>query len=167
MPGRRLGLRHPAIRIGWLLVQGGNVVAAKDIDALRVRLSAAGTVADTLVVAWDIFELVQVVANGCAGREPSLFAAFLFTAAAAAEGRDAAGFAPSIPDVPGISVDQPEWEAASTAEIAGQVAGLMTFLGRRLELAAGQAADPEDRQACAHAARQVGQIRALLAPGGR
>lgn len=25
-----------------------------------------GTVADTLAVAWDIFELVQVVANGCA-----------------------------------------------------------------------------------------------------
>jgi hypothetical protein len=34
------------------------------------------------------------VADGCADRDPGLFAAFLFTAAAAAEGRDAAGFAP-------------------------------------------------------------------------
>jgi hypothetical protein len=143
------------------------VVAAEDIGVLRARLSAAGTVADTLAVAWDIFELVQTVANGCADRDPGVFAAFLFTAAAACEGRDAAGFAPSIPDVPGISVDQPGWDAASTAEIAGQVAALMAVLGRRLELAAGQAADPGDRRACVHAARQAGQIRALLAPGGR
>jgi hypothetical protein len=143
------------------------VVAAEDLDALRARLDAASTVAGTLAVAWDIFELVQVVANRCADREPGLFAAFLFTAAAAAEGRDAAGFAPSIPDVPGICIDQPGWDGATAAEIADQVAGLMTVVGRRLELAAGQAAVPGDRRACAHAARQAGQIHHLLAPGGR
>ena len=143
------------------------MVDTEDLDALRARLDTAGTVADALAVAWDIFELVQVVANRCAGREPGLFAAFLFTAAAAAEGRDAAGFAPSIPDIPGISVDQPGWEGATTAEIADQVAGLMTVLGRRLELAAGDAAVPGDRRACAHAARQASQIHHLLGPGGR
>jgi hypothetical protein len=49
-----------------LPVQKGKGVAAEDIDAVRARLGARGTVADTLAVAWDIFELVQVVANGCA-----------------------------------------------------------------------------------------------------
>jgi len=143
------------------------VVAVQDIDPLRVRLSAAGTVADTLAVAWDIFELVQVVANGCADREPNLFAAFLFTAAAAAEGRDAAGFAPSIPDTPGMPVSPLQWDVTTVAEIADQLAALAGVLGRKLELAAGQAADPEDRRACAHAARQAHQVHELLALGGR
>jgi hypothetical protein len=142
------------------------VVAAEDIGALEARLGAAGTVADTLAVAWDIFELVQVVANGCADRDPGLFAAFLFTAAAAAEGRDAAGFAPSMPDTPGPLVGQPDWDRISVGEIADQLAALAGALGRRLELAAGRAGDPGDRRGCAHAARQAHQIHELLAPGG-
>jgi hypothetical protein len=141
------------------------MTVAEDIDALRVRLSKASSIADTLSVAWDIFELVQTVANDCADREPGLFAAFLFTSAAAAEGRDAAGFAPSIPDCPGM-VFQPGWDTASPAEIADRVAELVGVLGRRLDLAAGQAVDPGDRRACAHAARQAHQVYELLAPGG-
>jgi hypothetical protein len=34
------------------------VAAAEDTGALEARLSTAGTVADTLAVAWNIFELV-------------------------------------------------------------------------------------------------------------
>jgi hypothetical protein len=139
----------------------------EDIAVLGARLGTAQAVAEVLAVAWDIFDLVQVVASGCADREPGLFAAFLFTAAAAAEGRDAAGFAPSIPDGPGTPASPPQWVALKTPEIADLVAALADALGRRLELAAGQAADPGDRRACEHAARQAHQIHALLAPGGR
>jgi hypothetical protein len=142
------------------------MTAVEDIDALSARLSAVCTLVDTLAVAWDIFDLVQVVANGYADREPSMFAAFLFTAASAAEGRDAVGFAPSIPDSPGMPVEQPAWDIASPSEIADQVAGLAGVLGRRLDLAAGQAVDLGDRRACAHAARQACQVHDLLAPGG-
>lgn len=141
-------------------------MAAEDISALERRLSTAGSVADTLEVAWDIFELVQTVANGCADRAPGLFAAFLFTAAAACEGRDAAGFAPSIPDDPGAPLGQQQWDAIDVGEIADQMAALAGALGHRLELAAGRAAVPGDRRACAHAARQARQVHGLLTPGG-
>jgi hypothetical protein len=138
----------------------------EDIEMLRARLSAAATVVDTLTVAWDIFEFIQTVADGCADREPELFAAFLFAMAAAAEGRDAAGFAPSMPDAPGVSVASSAWGTIDLLEIAGQLAGLAGALEGRLAVAAGCAGDAGDRRACEHAAGQAGQIRVLLTPAG-
>jgi hypothetical protein len=120
------------------------MMGAGNIGELRARLEASHTVVDALVVAWDIFDLVQVVANGCADRDPGWFAAFLFAAAAAAEGRDAAGFAPSTPDCPGMPLGEPGWGTAGVGEIAAQVAALMGVLGGKLELAAGLAADRGD-----------------------
>lgn len=142
------------------------MTAVQDIDMLQARLSAADTVAGTLAVGWDIFELVQIVADGCADREPRLFAAFLFAAAAAVEGRDAVGFAPSMPATPGAPVAQSGWEATGLLEIADQLAELAGALGGRLAVAAGRAGNAGDRRACEHGVRQACQIRALLAPGG-
>jgi hypothetical protein len=139
-------------------------MVVRGIDALRVRLGAVDGVADTFAAGWDTFELIQAVADDCADRAPDTFAAFMFAAASAAEGRDAVGFAPSMPAGPGMPVGHPGSGAGDTHEIADKLVGLVSALGTRLQAAAGQAEDPGDRRACEHAAREADRIRALLAP---
>lgn len=135
-----------------------------DIDAMRARLGAADGVADMLAAGWDAFELVQAVADDYADREPGMFAAFMFTAASAAEGRDAVGFAPSMPCNPSAPASQAGPDAGDAHEVAGELAGLTSALGSRLQAAAGEAEDPGDRHACQYAAREADRIGHLLGP---
>jgi hypothetical protein len=134
------------------------------IDVLRVRLDAVGCVADTLAAGWDTFELVEVIADDYADRAPDTFAAFLFAAASAAEARDAVGFAPSMPASTGIPVGFAESDSRDMCEVVGELAGLVSILGTRLQAAAHRAGSPGDRQACERAARDAGRICDLLAP---
>lgn len=137
-----------------------------DVPTMRRRLDVTGDLADTLSASWDAFEFVQVAANAYADRTPELFAGFLFAAAAAAEGRDAVGFAPSMPADPGPPLDQVA-SRRDVDEIADELAGLAVVLDSRLQAAAMQAGDPEDRAACEHAAERAREIRDLLAPARR
>jgi hypothetical protein len=139
-------------------------MVVREIDALRVRLQVVDGVADTFAVGWDTFELVQGMADDYADRTPDMFAAFMFAAASAAEGRDAVGFAPSMPTTPGIAVAHAGSDGGDALEIADKVAGLVSALGARLQAVAGQAEDPGDRRACEHAAGEAARICALLAP---
>jgi hypothetical protein len=153
------------IRLSSKLVGGDGVVDVRDIDVMRARLGAAGNLADILAVGWDAFDLVQAVADSCADRSPGMFAAFLFAAVSAVEGRDACGFAPSIPAGPGMPAEQAGPGPGDVDEVAGVLGGLVAVLGSKLQAAAGQADDPGDRRACEHAVQQAGQIRDLLVPG--
>ena len=137
----------------------------REIDALRMRLSAAESLPHTLAASWDTFELVLAVADAYADEAPDMFAAFMFAAAAAAEGRDTVGFAPSMPDSPGEPTPRAGTSRHNVGEIADELAGLMTAIGHRLETAASRAHNPSDRQACEQGARQAIRIRSLLTPG--
>jgi hypothetical protein len=136
------------------------------IDVMQERLGAAGNLADTLAAAWDAFGFVQAAADGCAGQAPELFAAFLFAAAAAAEGRDTVGFAPSMPAEPGGPAGQVA-SGRGVDEIADELAGLAAVLDRRLQAAATWADNRADCQACKQAAGQARIIGDLLAPARR
>ena len=135
----------------------------QEIDALRVRLGVAGCIGDTLAAGWDTFELVEVVANDYADRAPDTFAAFLFAAAFAADGRDAVGFAPSMPACPGIPAGFAVSGSGDMCEVVRELAGLVSTLGTRLQAAVHQAGSPGDRRACERAAREAGRICDLLA----
>jgi hypothetical protein len=137
-----------------------------EIGMMYKRLGVAADLAGALVAAWDCFAVVQETADGCADRAPELFAAFLFAAAAAAEGREAVGFAPSMPASPGPPTG-PIAPGHDAQEIAGQLAGLAAVLHSTLQTAALQAGAPDDRQACQHAAAQALLIGDLLAPARR
>lgn len=131
---------------------------------MRERLGAAEGVGDTLAAGWDTFELVQAVANECSDLSPDLFPAFMFAAASAAEGRDAVGFAPSMPASPGQPASLTRPVSADAHQIADQLADLVTALGLRLHAITRQAGDPADLRACEHAAREADRIRDLLGP---
>jgi hypothetical protein len=135
----------------------------QEIGSLWARLAAADEVADMLAAGWDTFELVQAVADDYADRAPDTFAAFMFAAVSAAEGRDALGFAPSMPTSPGTSVGYARSDVGDAREIADELADLVSALKTRLQAATGQADDPGDRRACEHAAREAGRICDLLA----
>jgi hypothetical protein len=136
----------------------------REVNALHGRLSAVGGVADMLAASWDTFELVQTIADDYAEQAPDMFAAFMFAAAAAANGMDAVGFAPSMPASPGEAAPRAGAGRHDAGEIADELASLMTALTRCLETGASQANDPGDRQACEQAAREADRIRGLLSP---
>jgi len=92
-----------------------------------------------------------------------LFAALTMGAAAAANGRDAVLFAPSLPPSPANTA---EAEHAAPADVAGpdtaELGALCMTLASRLEHAAASAVVPGDRRACHDAARCARDIRDLL-----
>jgi hypothetical protein len=97
-----------------------------------------------------------------------MFAAFVMAAAPAADGRDAALFAPSLDwPPPGNRPGGGEPGPADDAAAAGQLASLCRDLDARLAAAAGSAAVPADRAACRQAARRAREIADLLTGGGQ
>jgi hypothetical protein len=136
----------------------------QEIDEMLARVNAADGLADTLAAGWDAFELIQTIANEQADRSPGTFAAFMFAAAAAADGLDAVGFAASMPATPGEPISRTDPDAHHVDQVADRITALASALGRRLETAAGLADNAADRRACEHAAREAGRIHDLLAP---
>jgi hypothetical protein len=61
--------------------------------------------------------------------------------------------------------DRTDQDENDANEVADQLAALVSALGKRLEMAAGQADDPADRRACEQAAREADRIRDLLGSG--
>jgi hypothetical protein len=93
-----------------------------------------------------------------------LFAALTMAAAAAADGRDALLFAPSLPPSP---VNAAEPGPAAPGDAGGQanaeIAALCRTLASRLDGASASAVAPGDCRACHDAARHARDIHNLLA----
>jgi len=135
------------------------------IDAMRARVEGAQTLPDILAVGWDAFELIRNAADLCADGDDGLFAAFMLAAAAAANGRDAVGVAPSLAPGRASGTTPGDQPSAPVDDAAAAIAVLASALGARLSSAA-SAADAADRAACQRAADEAAQIRALLAGPG-
>ena len=132
------------------------------VVTMRERLDKADGVAAALSAGWDTFDLIQQIADGCAAdRDSGLFAAFLLAAGAAGQGRDAVGFAPSIP-ADSDPVDTRADEGTDPATTAADLAALAIVLRTRLEAAAAQAGNLGDLQACRDAARAAARVREYL-----
>ena len=130
----------------------------------RARLEHAVGLTAVMDVAYDAFEELLAVIREHEDPANGLFAAFMFAAASAANGRDAILFAPSLPPSRNANRSGPEGaEPEGTVQAAADAAADLGHLLADRLLEAGQAAaDPGDRAACLSAAECAAEIRGLL-----
>jgi hypothetical protein len=132
----------------------------------RERLQHATALPAVLDAAYGAFEQMLVAIRAHETPASGLFAAFVMSAASAADGRDAVAFAPSLPR-PGTQPPGGGEPAEENAEaVAESVAALSRLLAVRLAQAGASAPDPGDRAACADAAWCAESIYGLLHRGG-
>ena len=131
----------------------------------RDSLERAAGVAAVLDAAYDAFEGMRLASRVHEDPASGLFGAFVMAAAAAADGRDAAAFAPSLPSRRrhGAAGNGERPTGGEPAErIAADAASLSRLLVARLTCAAESASDSGDRGACEQAARCAREICDLL-----
>jgi hypothetical protein len=142
------------------------VNSVQQISAIESRLRRSTALPDMLAASFDAFETIRLTARHYETRVPELFAAFMTTATAAVEGRDAITAAPSLPlaDSHPPQYDEPaSVPEAGLEKIADALAGLGALLGSQLARAAARATTIADRAACQDAARSGFEIRQLMA----
>ena len=99
---------------------------------IQARLQDASGLADTLAVSFDAFEAIRLAARSCVDWVPELFAAFMTTAGAAVEGREAITAASSLPAGPGATQPGLVVPGDSIGDAVGVLAALGTLLDSRL-----------------------------------
>jgi hypothetical protein len=136
-----------------------NVPTTNDIE---LRLRRAASLPQVLSASFEAFEAIRITARDYEGRAPELFAAFMTTADAAVDGREALASAPSLP-LDGAVASMVT--AAGTGQAADILAALAALLRQRLTDAAGLAGTADDRIACQDAADAAARIWQLMARG--
>jgi hypothetical protein len=134
------------------------------IEAVTARLNQAGPVPELLAAGFDAFEVIRVLARGFDSHAPALFAAFMSTADAAVDGREAITLAPALSQA--SSRRSPVITPAANADVhalTGELAALSSLLAARLTGLAAIAA-PADRAACQQAAAAARRIHHLMTP---
>ena len=115
---------------------------------IQARLQDASALPDTLAVSFDAFEAIRLAARSCTDRVPELFAAFMTTADAAVDGREAITAAPSLPAGPAAAQPGLLAPGGSVDDALGHPRCPRGTPGRRLTQAAAAATIPADRAAC-------------------
>lgn len=127
------------------------------------RLNAAIDLPGVLDSAYGAFEDVLAVLRHHQEDDEAAFAAFIFSASAAANGRDWIAWAPALPSVspPRDSADD-LLDSACVTDVVLAIAEVSAELARRLTKCAATATDLEDRACCGHAAAEAAAIHALM-----
>jgi hypothetical protein len=133
-----------------------------EANDIAERLRQAASLPEVLAAGFDAFEAIRLTARDCQDRVPALFAAFMTTAGAAVDGREALTIAPSLPLDGGTSPAVAMPTGADAGQTADALAALAAVLRDRLTDAATQADLPGDRTACQDAAEAAGQICQLM-----
>ena len=138
-----------------------------EANGVELRLRQAATLPDMLAASFDAFEVIRSLARENEDRVPGLFAAFMTTADAAVDGREAVTAAPSLPPGNGNSIGSslPTSPCAGVREIADAMAALAVLLSQRLGYAAILSTASSDQVACEEAVAAAGRIRQLMARG--
>ena len=136
-----------------------------ETQPIQARLQDASALADTLAVSFDAFEAIRLAARSCVDRIPELFAAFMTTADAAVEGREAITAAPSLPAGPAATQPGLLAPGDSVDDAVDVLAALGALLDTRLTQAGASAAIQADRVACAEAAGAARRIHQLMTRG--
>lgn len=120
----------------------------------------------TLAASFDAFEAIRHLARQCQDQEPDLFAAFMTTASAAADGRDAITTAPALPPPdPATPQDNQPAPPTDPGTAADAIAALAALLARRLDHTTTLTSTTGDRIACQDAADAASQIHQLMIRG--
>lgn len=135
------------------------------MQSFQARLEGAPRPRDLLAASSDAFEAIRQEADCRTDEVPELFAAFLSTAVAAVEGREAITGAPSLP--PGPAGPQPSLlpPGAGLNEAIDTLCDLGALLDHCLTQAAATATLARDRAACEEAADAARRVRHLMARG--
>jgi hypothetical protein len=136
-----------------------------DGNGIEARLRQAASLPETLAAGFDAFEAIRMAARRYQDQVPGLFAAFMTTADAAVDGREALTIAPSL-SLAGRAAPGHAVAAAADADQAADVlAALAAVLRDRLSHAAALADTSGDQAACQDAAEAAGRICQLMARG--
>jgi len=138
------------------------------ITTSRERLREAVGLPAVLDAAFCAFEDMLATIEGLADPGDGMFIPLVMAAASTADGRDAIGFAPSLPPRrlhPAAALEVPD-PAETVGAVAGALAALSGLLADRLADAGRCAAGRRDRAACLDAARWAREVHAFLAGGG-
>lgn len=135
-----------------------------DVEAITARLRDARSLPVLLAASFDAFEVIRVTARDSEDTAPVLFAAFMTTADAAVDGREAISIAPSLSPTPGVTaITSPPDAGADIDTISDALAALGALLNERLARAADGALVAGDRAACQEAASAGRRIHQLMA----
>lgn len=135
-------------------------------NGVETRLRQAADLPEMLAAGFDAFEAIRMAARDYQDQVPGLFAAFMTTADAAVDGREALTIAPSLPLGGGALPDPAVATRADAGQAAQALAALAAVLADRLKDAAALAGTPADRAACLDAAAAAGRICQLMAREG-
>jgi hypothetical protein len=131
-------------------------------NGIQARLLQAASLPQTLAAGFDAFEAIRMAARDYQDRVPELFAAFMTTADAAVDGREALTVAPSLPLDGGTEPGPAVPAGADAGQAADALAALAATLRDRLADAGTLADTPGDRAACQDAAEAAGRICQLM-----
>jgi hypothetical protein len=131
-------------------------------DSAEARLSRATSLPEVLGAGFDAFEVIRITARHYQDQVPGLFAAFMTTADAAVDGREALTIAPSLPLRGGTPPANTVTPDADTGQAADALTRIAIVLGDRLTQAAAQAGTSGDADACLEAAEAASRIRELM-----
>jgi hypothetical protein len=131
-------------------------------SSIQDRIQRVSSLPETLAACFDAFEIIRLAASACVDEVPELFAAFMTTAGAAVEGREAITAAPSLPPGPADIQGSSLAANATLEETMAALVNLGELLADRLSQAAAAAALPADRMACEEAAGAARRVRHLM-----
>ena len=130
--------------------------------ALVSNLEEADDLTATLASCWDAFEFIQQTASAYAVVGSARCYAFLYALAAACEGRDAVGTAPSMPAGAGTTASVPDPDTTGVDEVAALLTRLAEQIYSKLTTATTLPVHAADREAVLQAAKSAAEIRGLL-----
>ena len=128
----------------------------------EARLREATSLPEVLDASFAAFEAIRITARACEDQLPGLLAAFMTTADAAVDGREALTVAPSLRRPDGRRPERASSTDAGAGQAIDAVAQLASLLRERLAEAVGQADLPGDQAACRDAASAAGRICQLM-----
>jgi hypothetical protein len=131
-------------------------------NGMGAGLEQAASLPKVLAAGFDAFEVIRITARHHQDRVPELFAAFMTTADAAVDGREALTIAPSLPRAAGAEPSGALAADADTGLAADALAALAAVLRDCLADAAARAGTPGDQVACQDAAGAAARICQLM-----
>ena len=159
-PSRLARPGHPAAPAGTKTTD-----ALQQATHIEHRLQQAADLPGTLAASFDAFEAIRLLARGNEHRNPDLFAAFMMTADAAVDGREAITTSPSLPPATRHQPAVTPAIGADLDDIADAMADLAARLADCLTRTTVMAEASGDRAACEQAAHAAWQIHRLMARG--
>jgi hypothetical protein len=137
-----------------------------ELADVEVRLRQASDLPEILAASFDAFEVIRLLARRSEDRVAGLFAAFMCTADAAVDGREAVTIAPALPEPDASTVAPGEPTASADLDLVFEsLTTLGVLLDERLRGADATAADLGDRAACQGGAAAARRICWLMGRG--